>query len=416
MSLRTLDAVQAALRKTTETLAGELAHPTDIAPQWSNSEWLVARAVAAMHGVSPLLWRTLRWKGPKGWEDFLRDQSTHTKNRYQRIQELSQHIDDRARESCIPLVALKGAALHAIGLYEGGERPMADIDLLVRDDDAQRAIRLLQALGFHETLSMWRHRVFEPNEKRAPASFAENSANSIKIELHSRIAEKLPVRLAEITESVWPREPHFGLNAYPSSAALMSHLLLHAAGNIVVRSLRLLHLYDICRLSARMTDSDWDDFLAGQAGRAGMPWWSFPPLELTARYFSSTSAASVPGSNIPQRVLAATAAASPRLLRQICKRQSLSDVSHSRLRINAFPGIEWTRSAREVLEYARQRVMPGAEALACRNYAETTQPGLSTSAWGKMSQGRRILRWVASRPARPETLFAVRTALSQSNP
>jgi len=420
MTLQTLDAMQAALRKTTETLARELAHPTDITPQWSNSEWLVARAVAAMHGVSPLLLRALRWSGPKGWADFLRDQSTHTENRHERIQELSRRIDEHARESSVPLVALKGAALHAIGVYAGGERPMADIDLLVRDDDAPRAIRLLQGLGFHETLSMWKHRVFEPNEKRAPASFAEHSANSIKIELHNRIGEMLPVRLAEITEIVWPREPRPGLNAYPSSAALMSHLLLHAAGAMAFRALRLLQLHDISRLAARMTDSDWDELLAGQTARIGMPWWSFPPLELTARYCSSASGsfasdASVPSSNIPQRVLAATAAACPRLLRQFCQRQSLSDVSYSQLRISAFPGIEWVRSVPELLVYVRQRVVPSAEAVACRKYLATTQPGLSASAWGHMSQGRRMLRWMASRPARPETLFAVRTALAQSN-
>jgi len=53
------------LRKITETLAGELACPTQHAPAWSDFEWKIARAVAAMHGVSPLLSRTLRWRGPR---------------------------------------------------------------------------------------------------------------------------------------------------------------------------------------------------------------------------------------------------------------------------------------------------------------------------------------------------------------
>ena len=41
------------LRKITETLAAELACPTQRAPDWSDFEWKIARAVAAMHGVSP---------------------------------------------------------------------------------------------------------------------------------------------------------------------------------------------------------------------------------------------------------------------------------------------------------------------------------------------------------------------------
>jgi hypothetical protein len=48
------------LRKITETLARELAAPARSAPERSEVEWIIARAVAAMHGVSPLLSRTLR--------------------------------------------------------------------------------------------------------------------------------------------------------------------------------------------------------------------------------------------------------------------------------------------------------------------------------------------------------------------
>jgi hypothetical protein len=63
--------LEATLRKVTEGLARELASPTQRLPDWSGLEWTVARAVAAMHGVSPLLSRTLRWQGPAGWMQFL---------------------------------------------------------------------------------------------------------------------------------------------------------------------------------------------------------------------------------------------------------------------------------------------------------------------------------------------------------
>ena len=43
------------LRTTTELLAQELAAPTSEPPRWSEFEWRIACAVAAMQGVSPLL-------------------------------------------------------------------------------------------------------------------------------------------------------------------------------------------------------------------------------------------------------------------------------------------------------------------------------------------------------------------------
>lgn len=47
MSSLDLQAVHAALRKTTEHLAAELANPTPNAPDWSPFEWRMARAAAS---------------------------------------------------------------------------------------------------------------------------------------------------------------------------------------------------------------------------------------------------------------------------------------------------------------------------------------------------------------------------------
>src|ERR1700760_4388438 len=101
--------LQAALRKITDALACELARPTHVEPEWSDFEWRIARAVAAMHGVSPLLSRVLRWRGPAGWRRFLEEQRIHTANRHGRIAKLLQCIDWRMRESGLATVALKGA-------------------------------------------------------------------------------------------------------------------------------------------------------------------------------------------------------------------------------------------------------------------------------------------------------------------
>jgi hypothetical protein len=98
MTELSLKAMQTALRKTTEALASELASPTAITPDWSETEWLVARAVSAIHGVSALLADRLRWRGPTGWAEFLADQKAHTAKRFARVEQLLHLIDSRARD------------------------------------------------------------------------------------------------------------------------------------------------------------------------------------------------------------------------------------------------------------------------------------------------------------------------------
>jgi len=395
--------LQTTLFKITETLAQELARPTSRAPDWSELEWKIAPAVAAMHGVSPLLSSTLPWQGPAAWRQFLEQQRAHTAQRHARIVELLRRIDVRARADGIAAVALKGAALHAMGLYESGERPMADIDLLVRPADAERTAGMLESLGFYESCASWKERVFTPVDEHVPGRLGEHADNNIKIELHERICEKLPWQITDITSLVFPNQATRGLNDYPSRASLMIHLLLHAAGAMAFQALRLLHLHDLALLSSQMSQADWDEVLAYRS-RGRELWWALPPLELMRRYY---------GAEVPARVRVALEIDCPFLLEKISKHKSLYEVSYSYLWVDAFPGIEWSHSVREILRYTISRVRPTAEHLAHREQSAKIQAWASEGQWARMSQGRRIARWLISRPTRPVTMHAVHAALAQ---
>jgi Uncharacterised nucleotidyltransferase len=395
--------LRATLRKITERLAGELAKPTLIAPDWSPTEWRLARAVAVIHCVSPLLSGSLRWEGPAQWKDFLAGQKTHVAARYRRIHELLGQIDLRCREQGIAVVGLKGAALHSMSFYSAGERPMADLDLLVRPQDAARTGLVLQSLGFRESFANWRHGVFVPKICNLYAGLGEHAENHLKVELHARISERLPLRITDVTDSVYPHTPHPGLNAYPSKAALMIHLLIHAAGSMAFRALRLVNLHDIALVSARMAGSDWDELLK-QSASTNSPWWALPPLQLTARYYPQA---------VPADVLAALSTHCPWTLRRVVRHYSVSDVSLSFPWIEAFPGIAWSRSVAEVVEYIGGRIWPDTESLRQRDLRVKTDFVASQTQWCELSQGRRLLRWMTSRPLRVETLHAVRMALTQ---
>jgi hypothetical protein len=391
--------VQGALRNTTEALSHELAQPTGCAPDWSEFEWRVARAVAAIHGVSPLLATRLRWQGRPGWAAFLQDQRNQTARRHSRTANLLQLLDECARARGIPAVALKGAELHSRGLYAPGDRPMADVDLLVRSSDSQVAAHMLQSLGFRAIFATSRERTFVQGAVAIPSGLGEQADNPLKIELHEHIREPLLLTAVDVTERIFPREPRPGLNPYPSTASLMTHLLLHAAGAMAFRALRLLHLHDIALLSARMVDQSWQEVLY-QHDRA--PWWALPPLRLTARYYPST---------IPARVLSTLEADCPRVLRAFASSWTLSDVSLSRLRIDAFPGIGWAQSLPEMARYVAGRIWPDANLFALREHLGRTHPAVISSPWHHLSQGKRLLRWMLGRAPRDYTLYAVRMAL-----
>lgn len=393
--------VAAALRKTTEHLAAEVVQSSASPPDWNELEWAIARSVSAMQGISMLLANGLSWSGPPGWQSFLAEQREQCHLRHARIGELLERIDAAVRERGIECIALKGAALRGLDLYAPGERPMGDIDLLVKSRDTQAIEAAMVELDYVEAFAMNRHRVFEPRRKSASRSFGEHADHPLKIEIHTAVAEALPLRKVDITDSLTSGRERPGLNNYPTLVSLVLHLLLHAAGNMRVHALRQIQLHDIAVLGSLLYERDWS-LLLGERRNDEAAWWLFPPLALTARYYPN---------HIPAEVLRAARAKCPRILRLVAARESLTDVSWSNLRINAFPGIAWSRTPLEALRFIRSRVLPTRTALEELDLARQSQPQLDAVPWYGLSHGRRIFRWLFSRPPRVQTILSVLASL-----
>jgi hypothetical protein len=399
--------VSAALFEITETLALELGAPTNRLPAWDHFEWHIAQAVAAMQGVSSLLSVQLRWEGPESWRHFLKQQRVHIAGRHRKITRLLNRIDSGARREGVPLVALKGAELHRLGVYEVGERPMADLDLLVSDTNLSATTRVLKDCGYDLTFTTWRHHLFESPFTGLPSvvDLGEHVDNPIKIELHTNIRERLPVSETDITRLVFSNAEHAGLNAYPSIAALMMHLLLHAAGNMRAHALRLIQLNDIALLAKRLGPSDWAELVRARPGERGL-WWAVAPLILTERYFPAT---------VPPYVIARLSKECPWLLRRASRRHCISEVSWSNMRVYAFPGIEWSRTPLEALRFMGSRIWPSPGARSELKRFASLHPGAAGVPWYGISQAGRILRWVFSKPPRVQALLPVRAALAQTS-
>jgi hypothetical protein len=228
--------------------------------------------------------------------------------------------------------------------------------------------------------------------------------NPIRIDLHCRILERLPLTETEISDLIFPPQPVPGSNAYPSMAALFLHVIAHATGSMVHRGVRLLQLIDIARLAGRMTEADWSELLrVGECDRR--LWWGSAPLLLTTRYFPHA---------IPAGVLDGLVRDCPRLLRMAMKRRDLSDLSYSHAFIDPLPGIVWTRSLGEMVRYVASRVRPTQEKLDQLELLAQTYPWAHDPCWYRQSQARRIVGWLAQRPTRVETMQTVRAALGHS--
>lgn len=397
--------IDAALRAATAVLARELLDPTSKSPAWDGFEWSIAKAVAVMQGIAPLLASRSRWSDRPRWQEFLCEQRRHVSARQDRIEVLLAGIDAVAKPRGVPLVPLKGAALHMLGIYVPGDRPMADIDLFVPAEAKTAAGKVLSDCGFEVTFENWRHQLFElRSSEHRSVEFGEHADNPIKIELHTTIRERLPVAETDITGLIAPLVPKPGLNGYRSPVYLMMHLLLHAASNMRARALRLIQLHDIARLSSRFTSDDWEELLAARPSGRRI-WWGAPPLLMAVRDC---------GAVVPDSIVGTLQKDCPLPLRWIASRQSLADVSWSNIQIQAFPGVEWSRTPVEAMRFMFGRIWPNGETRAeLRHFAEHEQ-GRSTISWYGVSQRRRILRWVFSRPPRVQTLRVVQAALEQT--
>jgi hypothetical protein len=392
-----LPALHANLARVTESLARCLAQPCAGAPNWSATEWAIAPAVAAIHGVAALLAGPV-WPGPPWWQQFLREQRAHTAQRLLRLQQLQAQLADDARTTGLALVPLKGAALHAAGLYAAGERPMADLDLLVRREAAAHGVALLERHGFQESGRTEKHQVFElPGSKRV-ARLGEHYGNPLKVELHTSLAERLALTRVDLTERVLPPHAAAGLNPYSSRAMLLLHVLVHAAGAMCLRELRLLHLEDIARLLRWLRPEDWQQ-LRAESARLDL-WWAYPPLRLTQRYYGT----------VPEELLREARAQCQWQLRRAAA-GTLSGCSISHLWITAFPSIAWARSTRETIGYACERLWPSAHTRAQRRRLAQVQPQVSGGSWAQRTQLERLWRFCLARQPRQATLAPVRAAL-----
>jgi len=161
----------------------------------------------------------------------------------------------------IPVIALKGAALAEHVYPQMGLRPMADVDLLVHEEDLTNAEQLLVSLGFHANEGNHPREWFRTHHHHLVPYVS--SDGSLIIELHHRlIALEAPIAIPN--NDLWERARFANISGVEcrilSPEDLLMHLSLHMAVDAYFGKVRV--LYDL-RETIRhyQKEIDWDTFI-----------------------------------------------------------------------------------------------------------------------------------------------------------
>jgi hypothetical protein len=148
-----------------------------------------------------------------------------------RLMHLLERLATVFNDAGVPLMVLKGAALNLTLYDDPGQRPMDDLDLLVRPADVQRATELLLASGSLHGEPLVREDFFP--RFHYEREFRAGSIYPTKIDLHVRPFRPLRYSRLIPEHALWDEatEQRIGRAAVlvPSAEDMLLHLAVHSA-------------------------------------------------------------------------------------------------------------------------------------------------------------------------------------------
>lgn len=246
---------------------------------WDNADvanWQALKRSIVLHGVGALLGARGAAPGPAWFKTFLDEQRDNAAARVTRLVRESFTVRAEADRTGIDLVPLKGAALAQFSDFPLAQRPMNDIDLLVRENQRPQLEKLLHSLDYQLSEASPRHWEFTCQRYNTSVVYLEGDHpdNPVKLEVHTWVGQELlSARRVCVTQALW--------EARDSLRGVLLHLLVHTGANAAKRRLRLAHLLDLTLL-LRNADNDDLEWMAAQAACAQPLVYS--ALRLAERY------------------------------------------------------------------------------------------------------------------------------------
>jgi hypothetical protein len=209
---------------------------------------------ASVQGLAPRLATLAGIEGiPVDLRLHLEAESRRCAERGDRILGLLERLAALLQASGLRAVALKGAALVLGKVVPAGLRPMADVDLLFESESGlrQAAKSLETELGYVPLWNTPRHLVLAEREERVALQACEHPENPLRIELHRSFRLEVLGQRLDATECLLRETGTARGWEIPGPAAMLRHLLFHAAEDFAAKGLRGVQIVDFVVLSRR---------------------------------------------------------------------------------------------------------------------------------------------------------------------
>lgn len=246
------------------------------------------------------------------------------RHRAQAVEIRMQYFARRMRQTCaalaaaqVPYMLLKGAAIGALVDPTYCSRPMNDADILVRNEDANRATRAIQDAKWEPTSDLILRSLLEGAHHLPP--FLDPHMPGIRLELH---VSHLPARhpFAFDTAALW-RDARAASGLFHGALVPSpEHLLLHASVHFAWQhpmSFGAWRTFRVLALVRELPGFDWDRFATqAQDARA-----------TTAAYWTLRLASRLSGIDVPPATLRRLTPPTPAWLLDALERHFIADIA-----------------------------------------------------------------------------------------
>jgi len=282
-------------------------------------DWGRVAVMAERELATHSLWLDLKAAGvatPPGFLEALGKSALQTDLRMQQLaRRLAQSVEGLAAQG-IPCLLLKGAAIGALGDPTFRRRPMTDLDIMVRREDAQRASEVLLNTGWSVTtnpvyLEMLKDAHHLPH-------FVDALQPGVRLELHvSLMPDDQPFAFddAALWQDARSAQPPFAGAQCPSPEHLLLHACLHFAWQ------------------HRMNFGAWRTFraVAEVTRMPGFEWERFTSIAAAARagttcYWTLRLAGGMGGVSAPPEMLRRLEPPTPEWARRALERHFVAEI------------------------------------------------------------------------------------------
>lgn len=251
-----------ARRRALGVIAGILHSPARV-PDLRDVAWLPVVQAANEHMLAPALYIALERQAalaaiPADVRDYLAMLTTLNGARNEILRGQAVEAIGALNAVGITPMLLKGAAVLVTNVYaDWRARMLTDIDIMVPEQDAERAVQVLTALGYDLGTS------YAPDQHALGEFVRENSPGAI--DLHVALID---ARYLLPAENVWARAQAMtrdGVNfVVPSATDMVLHNLVHTqihhGGNFYRGVVELRQLYEFATLANRHAQAiDWGE-------------------------------------------------------------------------------------------------------------------------------------------------------------